>query len=382
MNSHETSSESTGQYGQDFNVGDMPEFQGDQARQREVLEKESREIIKDFLKDGTIDAARQYDQLVHYAELRKECLGCEKPVNVLWRVEFFDSQARIARFDPVKQAYFRKPWNWSTHAYHSDEGTFLDFPIRSRKDHMKPIDARVSAKLEGYEAASSIIDFAYTLEHELAHEVQNQWIKDGVMDYDTLRTTKDHLLLSTLGKFEGTSPEYFYTNAHNDLFIEMDANNSADILLGDIISADYDLSRKVVYGERTMQDILDSRARTGKPLKRDYKLELGENSLNMPQKTYEGTAEEIVSDYCDDLIAMHPDLIRQYPALSLEYNNDGTRRTRESIEGMYDLAKHQEAIFINGIRVSSLNIRQSCTKLLKESRKLKAEAQAEGRGDG
>ena len=138
-------------------------------------ERLSIESIQTLLKQERFDTLQNYDSLCSYTKSRAGFLHVKKPVNLFLRSEYmgktqYGSALNKLRYNPISQEPYTGDWQWTTRAFHSAEGTFLDFPAHPRG---KP---QINV-LEGYEATDSLIDFAYTCEHELQHDIQTERIK-------------------------------------------------------------------------------------------------------------------------------------------------------------------------------------------------------------
>lgn len=85
-----------------------------------------------------------------------------------------------------------------------------------------------------------IIEFLYEVEHEITHEVQRQQVKSGIVNSDNLNIVKDFIFIDFWDRIapfydlayvvrdeKRINPEVMYKNAHNELFIEINACNSA-----------------------------------------------------------------------------------------------------------------------------------------------------------
>lgn len=321
------------------------------------LNQESKIIFQNLIESKALNPRDSYTSLSEFANLRSQVIGAEKPIHIFLLEKYWrDGQGRKLRIDPATGNPFTGNWSWQTRAFHTPDGTYLDFPARPASEGTKPLEQQTQQELGGYEAADAIIDFAYTCEHELQHDLQGQRLDKKEISYDALRIAKDHILINTLGHFTGDA-EYFYMNAHDGLFVEADANAAADALFDELLPIDGLLANKIANPndpsefQYTMHSILQRRQSESAPIDKNFSLALSQNKIGMPEKTYQGTAEEIVSKYCDDIIKLYPDYLKLYPALSLEYNTDGTPRSREDIEA--DL-KHLDQI--NTVKIGNQEI--------------------------
>ena len=314
----------------------------------ERMDCESVQIATDLLSEDTISSRHSFPKLQRYFELRAKRLGAEKPVKLYlaWskkrRTEKGDYLITTTRFNPMTGEMLKGGrWNYATRAFHSEDGTYIQFPLSSSREEEKPLAER-SDLITGYEKTYDIIDFAYTCEHELQHDIQCQRVEGGEMTYEALRMAREYVFLSILSYSQEAL--HLYYRAHNEFFIEKDANERADDFLYEIIPPGGTFGKKVCNpNERwryTIADVLEVRRRQGMAddEEKERVLSLEKTSLKIPPKTYSGKIEDIVSDVCDDLVAAYPEFyIGRYPVLLLEYNPDGSRRKREDIEG--DMAK-------------------------------------------
>lgn len=350
-------------------TGSIPES----AEQNERLNIEQ---IQGLLIQESFDPVQKYNVLSSYVKSRANLLGVNKPVNLFLRSEHiketsFGSVLQKFRQNPINQEPYTGDWPWTTRAFHSSEGTFLDFPAH-------PVGKPQDSVLEGYEAADSIIDFVYTCEHELQHDLQDQRIESQEVSYDVLRLVKDKIFLGLRSHFN--SGNNFYLNAHNDLFIEQDANNHANDFILKFIPIDGSLSRRIVNPndpsghQHTVESVLSQRAEEGVVGHHDeYSLSLGENEINIPPQEYKGSAEQIVSDFCDTVLKIYPDYIKLYPSLALEYNEDGSRRSLSDINNLLEEAELNGGATIGGQKIDSSRLRSIYHRITKHSRKLQEE---------
>lgn len=346
-------------------------------RERE-LDRESKKIFNDLLKSEAINPIKDYAKLTEFANLRAKALGANIPINIFLRVEFWqDNRRRQLRMNPETREPFSGYWCWSDRAFHvPGEGTYLDFPAQSDAEGTKPLEQQNKTGLSGYEAADALIDFAYTCEHELRHDLQNQRLAQKEVSYNTLRLAKDDILLTTIHNFSGDSAEYFYHNAHDQFFLEADANSAADSLFDKLLPIDGTLANKIANPndppefQHTIYSILEKRQKQYVSKDKDFSLALGQNKIGMPEKTYHGTAEEIVSEYCDDIVRLYPSLIKEYPALSLEYNDDGTPKSLDDIENVIHQVNQEHKTIIGGQELTPQQTKNYYHKIMRNSKRL------------
>jgi hypothetical protein len=341
-------------------------------------ERESIEMLRSFLEMERFDPRQNYSGLCSYVESRGSISQVSRPIHLLLKYEYMEkqpnySELRTIRYNPLNQEIYNKgDWPRMTRAFHSPErGTFLDFPTQSRGQEKQDF-------LEGYQATNSLIDFGYTCEHELRHDIQQQRLNAREVSYYVLSLAKDYIMLRLLHHFTGG--EYFYDNAHDDLFLEMDANDHANEFMDKVIPPSSSLAGKIVNPNDlpehryTVAYLLSQRIKEGAGSHHDiYTISLGENTIGLYPQKYNGNAEEIVSDFCDDILKRYPSLIKTYPALELEYNEDGSRRSLSEIKSIIEGSKHGGYVFIGGQRIDSKRLGIIYHRLCKHSRKLQEE---------
>lgn len=271
--------------------------------------------------------------LERYIEARRQDLGIEKAVHLFLRAEEMvqrgngTSYRSRLRYNPKTNEPCKKEWNWSTNAFTCDEGVFIDFEITNNLQ--KP-------ELKGYEKASHLIDFAYTLDHELQHLRQFDKLAKSEFSYENLQMAKDLLALS----FMESQPEtqhYFYSNTHDELFLERDANNQAKNFLAEQISS-RNIGNIVVESQNDkkydISFILNDREQSTKQKDIDYHYNLeGISTIDGSSYTQQINAkpEKIFSVVTDYLVRSNSNYLKQYPILSLEYNADGSKKTYSEI---------------------------------------------------
>lgn len=370
---------------------DAPKFAGDiatetkstTAEREKSPEYRSIKIMQELLAKSEIDPAAEFPKLEEFAKARGEALGIKSQINIFLRREFWeDHQRKNIRYNPTKdEVYGGGHWKMDVRAFHAPkgsshaEGTFIDFPFLPSSEGAKLADEQVKKNLTGYEAMDALVDFAFTCEHELQHDLQFQRMETGEVSYPALKVIKDNILTSTLHFYKNDEAKYFYTNAHDDLYIEMDANDAARALMDEMIPVGGTLANKIanpqdrVEYQKSLWQIAQRRGEIHLEENKQHKLTLGENTLGIPKKTYEGTAEEIVEEYCDDLIKRYPDYVKVYPALALEYNSDGSVRTRENIEALLREANEKGGVTLGGKEIPAKKLQQYYHKLLKSAKR-------------
>ncbi|MBR3353202.1 hypothetical protein IKG49_01255 [Candidatus Saccharibacteria bacterium] len=363
----------------------IPAFDSERATELakgEKLDRECAQTIRNLLGKETFNPSEEYNELVQYAQKRGERHGIKTPINIYLRYESWgkinDHSSGIFydRYDPQTGNHYRgKEWGFGTRAYHSPKnGTFIDFTATPRGEEQKPREKQETV-LGGYEKVDEIINFAYTVEHELQHDVQQQRLDSGEISYDALRTARDNVVLACLPMIKNGN--YFYVNAHDDFFIEREANDSADDFLSKVLPVggthyeskfiDKNDPQKRLY---KVGDILEQRAKEGRiGVGRGYTLTVDETTLKIKRKTYSGKAEEIISDLCDDLVRAYPGFLAKYPVLLLEYDSNGNRRKREDIEADMASIDNGENFSFGGKEADAKRLKTAYYRLLKHSKK-------------
>ena len=347
---------------------------------QERLDRHSAELMRGFLGENDFNPRKHFGEIQEYVRTRSESLGVEKPVKLFLRYEYFEktptgTARQKLRFDPEKkQIYQDGNWGWSTRAYHSDkEGTFLDFSATPNMESEKGVQEQ-SGILSGYEQVYEIINFAYTCEHELEHDIQDQRLEKKEISYDALCTARDRVVINHLLPHLPGGMN-FYHNAHDDFYIEDDANKTASEFLYGIISPDSVIGRKIANPndlpqyQRTISDVLFLREKEGQTYHEEYPFSIGKNEIGLPEKEYRGSAEEIVSDILDDALKVYPDFIKLYPVLSLEYNKDGSRRSTDDIQADIDKAVGNTKLTISGQTVDSKKLKITYNRMMRHFKK-------------
>ncbi len=271
--------------------------------------------------------------LERYIEVRRQDLGIEKAVHLFLRTEEMvrsgngTSYRSRLRYNPKTNEPCKKEWNWTTNAFTCDEGVFIDFEVTN--NHQKP-------ELKGYEKVSHLIDFAYTLDHELQHLRQFDKLARSELSYENLQMAKDLLALSFM-ESQPETQQYFYSNTHDELFLERDANNQAKNFLAEQISS-RNIGNIVVESQNDktydINFILNDREQSTKQRDIDYHYNLeGISTIDGSSYTQQINAkpEKIFSVVTDYLVRSNPNYLKQYPILSLEYNADGSKKTYSEI---------------------------------------------------
>jgi len=371
-------------WGREYQKG-VPAFDGEKVTELangEKLDRECTQTIRNLLGKETLDPGDEYDELVQYAQKRGERHGIKTPINIYLRYESWgkinDHSSGIFydRYNPQTGGHYRgKEWSFGTRAYYSPEsGTFIDFTATPRGEAQKPREKQETV-LGGYEKVYEIINFAYTVEHELQHDIQQQRLDSGEISYDALRTARDYVVLGCLPMIKNGN--YFYANAHDDFFVEEEANDSADDFLSKVLPIggmhyeskfiDKNDPQKRLY---KVGDILEQRTKEGRiGVEKGHTLTVDETILKIKRKTYSGKAEEIISDLCDDLVRAYPGFLAKYPVLLLEYDSNGNRRKREDIEADMVSIDNGENFSFGSTKVDLKRLRTAYYRLLKHSKK-------------
>ena len=371
-------------WGRKYQKG-IPAFDSEKATELakgEKLDRECAQTIRNLLGKETLDPGEEYDELAQYAQKRGERHGIKTPINIYLRYESWgkinDHSSGIIydRYNPQTGGHYRgKEWSFGIRAYHSPEsGTFIDFTATPRGEAQKPREKQETV-LGGYEKVYEIINFAYTVEHELQHDIQQQRLDSGEISYDALRTARDHVVLDCLPMIKNGN--YFYANAHNVFFIEEEANDSADDFLSKVLPIGGTHYESKFIDKKDPQkrlhkvgDVLERRAEEGRiGVDKGYTLTVDETTLKIKRKTYSGKAEEIISDLCDDLVRAYPGFLAKYPVLLLEYDSNGDRRKREDIEADMLSIDNSENFSFGGTEADSKRLRTAYYRLLKHSKK-------------
>lgn len=338
--------------------------------------------IRNLLNAEVLDPDRSFGDLERYANDRAKSLGANNKVNLFLRYAYWkkindhSSGRAYLRYNPKTETiYNQSDWGFGVRAYHNaTEGTFIDFKATMSGDEELPLEKQ-RKELTDFEKADAIIDYVYTCEHELTHDVQQQRLDSQEVSFNALNTARDHVVLSCLPSIKNGN--LFYTNAHNDFFIETEANQAADDFLSKILPIDGTTGAKIANPndpekfQTTIGKIFDRRSRESRIGQgRTHTLSTKETSLRLPGKEYSGMAEDIISDFCDDAIRAYPGFLAKYPALLLEYNTDGTRRSREDIEAAMSSIDNDSSILFNGKKANPKWVKTAYYRLLKTSKKL------------
>ena len=197
----------------------------------------------------------------------------------------------------------------------------------------------------------------------------------GEISYYALRTARDHVVLACLPMIKNGN--YFYVNAHDDFFIEREANDSADDFLSKVLpiggthyESEFIDTNDPQKRLHKVGDVLERRAKEGRiGVDKGYTLTVDETTLKIKRKTYSGKAEEIISDLCDDLVQAYPGFLAKYPVLLLEYDSNGDRRKREDIEADMASIDNGKNFSFGGKEADSKRLRTAYHRLLKHSKK-------------
>lgn len=279
-----------------------------------------------------IPTLRLFDILTNYAKARLyDLIGKEIPLNIYFQEEYLHKEENASfwvpiRVNPYTNEICREKWNMSTRAFYNPEkGIFVDYSVTNNR-HQR--------KLSGFEKVSHLIDFAFTLEHELQHVFQFENLYSNAITYDNYRMTKNVIALSYIQNQEDTLSKNFYHNAHNNLFLELDANRQAEAFLKQQIR-DRGIGSKFVesFGDRKydIDAILEKRAKEAHfgPKTVSYNLDMLFGFNNSAEKTsIDDNPEKIVDIVVDGEVRKNPaGYLKTYPILKLVYNPNGTKKT-------------------------------------------------------
>ena len=274
---------------------------------------------------------RLYDILENYAKARLyDLVGIDVPMHVYFQEEYHkktdtsESWCPI-RINPYTGEICREKWDYGTRAFYNERGVFVDFSV---------VDNQHKKQLKGYTKIDHLIDFAFTLEHELQHVLQFYNINTRVITYDNYKVIKNVIALAHIQNQDDDYSKYFYINAHNDLFLELDANNQAESFVGSQIRL-RGLSQIIVdsFGEKKydINSILKKRIDEAHISRGDvdYVIEMlfGFNDSKKHIKLTDNP-EKIIDLLVDGLVRQNPSgYLKKYPLLNDIYNPDGTRKS-------------------------------------------------------
>lgn len=229
------------------------------------------------------------------------------------------------RINPITREVCKEPWKGSDRAFYNSKGVFADFSITNNYHNVE---------LKGFNKIDHLIDFAFTVEHELKHVLQFQNIEKGILSYNNFKMIKNIIALSFIQNQEDELSKYFYFNAHNDLFLELDANRQAESFVGEQIR-NRGLGNVIAEnnGNRiyNVENILNGRIKEAHVGRGDVtyiiNMIFGFNN-SMKQVKVCDNPEKIVELLVDGLIRQNPKgYLNRYPILKYLYNSDGTKKT-------------------------------------------------------
>ena len=281
-----------------------------------------------------------FNILKQYIDARLIDLGVNIPINFFFRGERLiqkenSSFYSIFRFNPITGEICKEKWKYGTRAFTNSKGIFIDFNIMNNL-HQK--------KLDGYFMVKQLIDFAFTLEHELRHVVQFDNLERGITTYDNIQISKDLIVISYTQNQQDTLNRCFYQNAHNNMFLELDANEHAtNFITSQIKSRKISQEKVQTFKNReyTISDILNDRIKESHfgLDKVDYMLNMifgfddSSHSLKLelhPQK--------IIDLLVDSLVRKKPiEYLNEFSVLRRVYNDDGTKKTYYEIKKCIEL---------------------------------------------
>lgn len=293
--------------------------------------------------------------LENYAKARaKAFVGLDLPIHFYFKRDFKVSRDNgyfyaYERYNPITNEVCNVRWNGMTRAFSTPNGdVYIDFNTMNNM-HQEKID--------GYFKADHLIDFAFTLEHELRHVKQfverYKSEKYDTPTLDSLRTAKDMLTIQYVGNSKDELTSYFYINGHNRFYIEMDANKHAD----DFMSMQFILRHLAMRQIDTpgisktyiLRDILNKRISDAHlSMDRDTKMHLKMmfGLKESTEVTLETDPEKIIDLLVDELIRGDPKTyLTQYPMLKYIYNDDGSKKTFQEIKTIVSQSPDKEGFY-------------------------------------
>lgn len=232
----------------------------------------------------------------------------------------------LIRQNPLTNEICKKKWPFNVRAICAETGVFIDFEANNN---------RYEREISGDEKIIRLIDFAHNVDHEIQHIVQKRALKKKGSTYDNLLASQE---FTTLQSLNGEYPP-FYLRAHDNMFIEKDANYQAEKHLRKELSKRNLLSRVVsTYGGsiRDIESILDSLIAEGHTsrsiVSHNHDMYFGiSKSLRRIKVT--APAEEIIILITDSAVRLNPNYyLSNFPALKEKYNLDGTKKTYHEIQ--------------------------------------------------
>lgn len=263
--------------------------------------------------------------LQNYAKARlHDLVGEDIPVHLYYKEQHKIKKGNTTniyseRFNPITGEICEKNWPHSTRAFHIvGEGIYVDFGDRNFKKQLK-----------GYSKIYNLINFAFTVEHEAQHAKQYSNLSKGAASYNNLRYANNRIVLSFVKNQTDLLSQVFYLNAHNNLFLELDANEQAKSFVGQQIKR-RGLSNLTV-DNHSINFILEKRIESAHSGPHHVSYDLNMNfGLNNASSIVElrDNPEKIVGLLVDGLVRNNPNFyLSQYPILKHKYNSDGTKKT-------------------------------------------------------
>lgn len=183
-----------------------------------------------------------------------------------------------------------------------------------------------------------------TLFHECRHAKQFEKYKESDMNTKVYVMLKDSILREKL-----MEQDYDYYRENYDVFYpEIDAR----------ISGEKERSKYLKQLGMTEAEILASDVDEDKTYAEKQRSEIEKYST---KRKYKGV-EVDVNDLFAEQIKRFPGIIKQYPVLGFEFNEDGTRKTREEmyrnyVEAYNEVLENKDAAKTNGFKIMSVIIR-------------------------
>ena len=304
------------------------------------IQKAYEELFDLLLYDGVLDVdERVCNIFINYIKARLIDLGIEDT-----KVHFFLKEEEmiktpngystfVKRYDPFTLEPCKKKWPYSTRAFNYDGEIYISFDI---------MDNYQRKHLEGYNLVNNLIDFIFSLEHELKHTIQKNKSDAKVIDYDTFRYERDMLIIGYLSDKENIQDQSFYYNAHNNLFLEEDANAFASAFLIEQLRK-RGIGSVVIHrhGDKkyTIEDVFNNRKNEGKKyhdsLSYEFDMLFGVGKYKENIKV-DIEPERIVSLLTDEIISTYPGYIRFFPTFSYVYNKNGKKKTYFEIKELME----------------------------------------------
>ncbi len=257
----------------------------------------------------------------------KQCVKIEKPNGYVYS---------YIRYNPETKEPCNRDWPGLVRAFSTEDGeVYVDLDIEDNNHRLG---------ISKYTKIDHLIDFAFTLEHELTHikqfEEEKKAEKEGKPTYDAVKTARDLIAIYFSKNTPSKNGQVFYMNGHNRFHIEMDANKHAEEYLRKQLLLRGLMSRKVEapgsQKEHFMFDIFNRRVKEGQTsINRDERLFFttlfGFDEKHLVDLTAD--PEKIIKLLVDASISLYPkDYLNSYPILRYIYNPNGTRKTYQEIK--------------------------------------------------